>query len=198
MAGRCAREPTLRMASLNQQAGAILYYYFHSCMGIPRRPVRATMQNVNVDPFSRKAPMRRAYSLTFCLATLVSLLLAGLAAQNQAAFRSDSAQPQSTIDRDLLETDIPTLQRFYATHKYTVTQVVQWYLTRIAKYNGIYKAVETLHEHDALKRASELDAEASAAGRDFKPSALWGVPIVIKANTSVEGKVTTDGWSGFK
>jgi Asp-tRNA(Asn)/Glu-tRNA(Gln) amidotransferase A subunit family amidase len=79
-----------------------------------------------------------------------------------------------------------------------VTQVVRWYLTRIAKYNGIYKAVETLHERDALDRALALDAEASAAGRNFKPSGLWGVPIVIKANTSIKGKITTDGWSGFK
>ncbi len=26
---------------------------------------------------------------------------------------------------------------------------------------------------------------------------LWGVPIVIKANTSIEGQVTTDGWDGY-
>ncbi|MGB6306597.1 MAG: amidase, partial [Steroidobacteraceae bacterium] len=26
---------------------------------------------------------------------------------------------------------------------------------------------------------------------------LWGVPIVIKANTSIEGLVTTDGWDGY-
>ena len=156
------------------------------------------MPMVNVDPFLRMAPMRRAYLLSLCLAPLVWLLLAGFAAQNQAAFRPDGPQPQSDIDRDLLETDIPALQRFYATRKYTVTQVVRWYLSRIAKYNGIYKAVETLHEHDALERALALDTEASAAGRRFKPSVLWGVPIVIKANTSIQGKVTTDGWSGYK
>ena len=142
--------------------------------------------------------MRRAYLLSFCLALLVVSLVAGLAAQNQAASGSGGAQPQSDIDRDLLEIDIPGLHKFYATHKYTVTQVVHWYLTRIAKFNGIYKAIETLHEHDALKRASDLDAEARAAGRNFKPTALWGVPIVIKANTSIEGKITTDGWSGYK
>jgi Asp-tRNA(Asn)/Glu-tRNA(Gln) amidotransferase A subunit family amidase len=126
------------------------------------------------------------------------LLLAGSPVRKQAAFCSEDARPQSDIDRDLLETDIPTLQQFYATRKYTVTQVVRWYLARIAKYNGIYKAVETLHEHDALERAAALDAEAGRAGRNFKPSALWGVPIVIKANTSIEGKITTDGWSGYK
>jgi Asp-tRNA(Asn)/Glu-tRNA(Gln) amidotransferase A subunit family amidase len=144
------------------------------------------------------APMRLAYLLSLCLVPLVLLLLAGAPARNQAAFCSDGTQPQADIDRDLFETSIPTLQGLYATRKYTVTQVVRWYLARIAKYNGIYKAVETLHEHDALARAAALDAEASAAGRNFKPSALWGVPIVIKANTSIEGKVTTDGWSGFK
>jgi Asp-tRNA(Asn)/Glu-tRNA(Gln) amidotransferase A subunit family amidase len=26
---------------------------------------------------------------------------------------------------------------------------------------------------------------------------LWGVPIVIKANTSIEGLITTDGWKGY-
>ena len=26
---------------------------------------------------------------------------------------------------------------------------------------------------------------------------LWGVPIVIKANTSIAGQITTDGWAGF-
>jgi amidase len=26
---------------------------------------------------------------------------------------------------------------------------------------------------------------------------LWGVPIVIKANTSIEGQITTDGWDGY-
>ena len=156
------------------------------------------MQNVNVDRFVGMALMRRAYLLSFCLAALVSLLVAGFTAQNHAAFRSDGAQPQSDIDRDLLETNIPALQRLYATRKYTVTQVVRWYLRRIAKYNGIYKAVETPHEHNALERALVLDAEACAAGRNFKPSALWGVPIVIKANTSIKGKITTDGWSGYK
>src|SRR5581483_10252281 len=91
---------------------------------------------------------------------------------------------QIAIDRDLLEADVPRLQSYYSTHKYTVTQVVRWYLSRIAKYNGVYKPVETVYEQDALRRAGELDAEAQAAGRTFRPSQLWGVPIVIKANTS--------------
>ena len=49
--------------------------------------------------------------------------------------------PPTQIDRDLLETDIPHLQALYAAHRYTVTQVTQWYLARIARYNGIYRDI---------------------------------------------------------
>ena len=31
----------------------------------------------------------------------------------------------------------------------------------------------------------------------FVRGPLWGVPIVIKANTSVKGLITTDGWKGY-
>ena len=48
------------------------------------------------------------------------------------------------MDRDLLEVTIPRLEAIYRSHKYTVTQVVEWYLARIAKYNGIYRAVQYL------------------------------------------------------
>ena len=43
----------------------------------------------------------------------------------------------------------------------------------------------------ALATAAREDAEAPPHGP------LWGVPIVIKANTSIEGLVTTDGWKGY-
>ena len=35
------------------------------------------------------------------------------------------------------------------------------------------------------------------AARVFKRGLLWGVPIVIKANTSVKGLVTSCGWTGY-
>jgi amidase len=101
----------------------------------------------------------------------------------------------AAMDKDLLEVTIPQLQQLYAKHKYTVTQVVRWYIARERKYNGIYRAVEDLYEAEALKTAAREDAEAKSAA--FKPGPLWGVPIVIKANTSIEGRVTTDGWKGF-
>ncbi len=103
-----------------------------------------------------------------------------------------AAQPaQPAMDRDLIEVTVPGLQRLYAEHKYTVAQVTQWYLDRIARYDGIYRAVETVMRKEALAAATREDAESSPHGP------LWGVPIVIKANTSIQGQVTTDGWSGF-
>jgi amidase len=102
------------------------------------------------------------------------------------------------MDRDLLEVSIPQLHRLYAAHKYTVTQVVEWYLARIAKYNGIYLAVEHVDQPGALKTAAREDAEARTAGERFERPPLWGVPVVIKANTSIEGLITSDGWKGYK
>jgi amidase len=98
------------------------------------------------------------------------------------------------MDKDLMEVTIPQLQGYYSQHKYTVTQVVDWYLERIARYNGVYRAVEQVFDTDARAVAAREDAEAVGAA---KHGPLWGVPIVIKANTSIEGKVTTDGWEGY-
>ena len=97
------------------------------------------------------------------------------------------------MDRDLYEVTVPQLESLYAAHKYTVTQVVQWHLARIHRYNGIYRAVETILEKDAMAQAAKEDAEAASA----QHGPLWGIPIVLKANTSIAGQVTTDGWAGY-
>src|SRR5580658_5693130 len=109
------------------------------------------------------------------------------------------AQPpaQTEMDKDLFEVTIPQLENFYASHKYTVTQVVQWHLARIAKYNGIYRAVQTLDARGALATAAAEDAAAANGGSHLQRGPLWGVPILIKANTSVKALVTTDGWQGY-
>jgi amidase len=99
------------------------------------------------------------------------------------------------MDKDVLEVTIPKLQAFYTQHRYTVTQVVQWHLERIHRYNGIYRAFETVLETEALAAAAREDAEL-AQGKGVR-GPLFGVPTVIKENTSIEGQVTTDGWSGF-
>jgi amidase len=104
---------------------------------------------------------------------------------------ASACMAQDAMDRDLLEVTVPQLQQMYREHKYTVTQVVQWYMARIAKYNGIYRAVQNVDAAGALSTAAREDAEGTPHG------ALWGIPIVTKANTSVKGLVTTDGWRGY-
>ena len=105
--------------------------------------------------------------------------------------------PQAAMDHDLLEVTIPQLHAMYSAHKYTVTQVVQWYMARTARYNGIYRAVQTVDTQGALATAAGEDETAKLGGISFKPGPMWGVPIVTKANTSVKGLVTTDGWKGY-
>ena len=119
------------------------------------------------------------------LAALLSVVLACAPAGQRAA----------NIDSDLLEVTIPRLHELYEARTYTVTEVVQWHLARIHKYDGIYRAVEHVMDADALALAARQDAELTSGNAQRGP--LWGVPIVIKANTSIAGKVTTDGWSGF-
>jgi Asp-tRNA(Asn)/Glu-tRNA(Gln) amidotransferase A subunit family amidase len=101
--------------------------------------------------------------------------------------------PGTQIDGDLLDVTVPKLQQLYAERKYTVTDVVRWHLDRIDKYNPVYGALETVLRDDALAAAARLDSTASNSPH----GPLWGVPIVIKANTSVKGHVTTAGWEGF-
>jgi Asp-tRNA(Asn)/Glu-tRNA(Gln) amidotransferase A subunit family amidase len=104
---------------------------------------------------------------------------------------------QKAMERDLLEVTTPRLEEMYRSHKYTVTEVVQWYLARIARYNGVYRAIETVDAQGALATAAREDAEAKAGGSSFQRGPMWGVPVVIKANTSIKGMVTTDGWKGY-
>src|SRR5215469_16343090 len=103
------------------------------------------------------------------------------------------AQTQSGMDRDLMEISVPQLEQLYAQHRYTVTQVTKWYLDRIERYDGTYKALLYVDTAAALRRAAEEDAEPASAHR----GALWGVPILVKANTSVKGWVTSAGWEGY-
>jgi amidase len=110
-----------------------------------------------------------------------------------SAGAQSAATGTAAMDRDLMEVTIPQLHEYYAHHRYTVSQVVDWYLNRIARYNGIYRPVEEVFAKDARAAAASEDAQAPGIAR----GPLWGVPIVIKANTSIAGKVTSDGWAGY-
>ncbi|HMH13539.1 MAG TPA: amidase [Edaphobacter sp.] len=127
--------------------------------------------------------MRRYTSA--CLALIIAVIAVG----------TSLAQPPqpATIDRDLMEVDISGLQRLYAQRRYTIVQVTQWYLDRIDRYDGTYKALLYVDAKAALRRAAEEDAASPRTAH----GTLWGVPILIKANTSVNGWVTSAGWKGY-
>jgi Asp-tRNA(Asn)/Glu-tRNA(Gln) amidotransferase A subunit family amidase len=132
----------------------------------------------------------------FCCCVVVLIIVGAVAVCAQATIRS-AGKSDEAMDRDLMEVTIPQLEQLYRAHKYTVTEVVHWYIARMERYNGIYGAVQTLDEAGALATAAREDADAKAGGTGFVRGPMWGVPIVIKANTSVKGLITTDGWKGY-
>ncbi len=121
----------------------------------------------------------------------------GMKVSPEKAKVSKASYSQAKLDRDLLEVSIPQLEELYSRHEYTVTEVVNWYIERIKRYNGVYGAIENLDEKGALATAAREDAEAAAGGGGFIRGTMWGVPIVIKENTSVRGLITSDGWKGY-
>src|SRR5215831_245944 len=141
---------------------------------------------------------RRCFVSVVC--TLVAALTAfGPGCSHAPKPSSPTGEPvsQRAIDRDLMEVTVPQLEQFYAAHKYTVTEVVRWYMARTDKYNGVYRAVEYLDSPGALATAAQEDEDARRGGAGFVRGPLWGVPIVIKANTSIKGLITSDGWKGY-
>jgi Asp-tRNA(Asn)/Glu-tRNA(Gln) amidotransferase A subunit family amidase len=126
---------------------------------------------------------------------LLFLVIGVLVALTAACVERSPAPRASaaSIDTDLLDTTVAQLHKLYADKRYTVTQVVQWHIDRIDRYNGVYGAVEQLFRFEALAEARRFDADSSQGARP----PLWGVPIVIKANTSIAGHITTAGWDGF-
>jgi Asp-tRNA(Asn)/Glu-tRNA(Gln) amidotransferase A subunit family amidase len=131
------------------------------------------------------------------LLLLLTLLPTGWVNARAESPSTSNSSAQGAMDRDLLEVTIPQLEAMYRSHQYTVTEVVQWYMARIAKYNGIYRAVQNVDAAGALATAAREDAEAAAGGGHYQRGPMWGVPIVTKANTSIKGLVTTDGWQGY-
>src|SRR5438132_14069742 len=116
---------------------------------------------------------------------ILSILQTGCLYAQATAPSTRKNASQEKMDRDLFEVTIPQLEELYRSHKYTVTEVVKWHMARIARYNGVYRAVQTLDEKGALAAAAREDAEAKAGGNSFRRGPMWGVPIVLKANTRV-------------
>jgi amidase len=113
---------------------------------------------------------------------------------------SPMAQAQSTasaLDRDLIEVTVPKLEAMYASKRHTVTEVTRWYLERIARYDAVYRAVWHVDLDGALATAATEDATAARHAEGFSRGPLWGVPVVIKANTSIKGLVTDGRATSF-
>ena len=135
---------------------------------------------------------------SFChLLVVLTVLTTGCLYAQRGAPSTKKKVAQEAMDRDLLEVTIPKLEQLHRSHKYTVTEVVRWYIARIEKYNGIYRAVQNLDVPGALATAAHEGAEAKAGGSSYVRGPLWGIPIVVKANTSIKGLITTDGWKGY-
>src|ERR1700733_8559712 len=128
-----------------------------------------------------------------CFLAALALGLGTLSAQTKVAPAAKSA----AMDRDLMEVTVPQLEALYKRDRDAVAEGVQWYLARVDKYNGIYRALQYIDAKGALETAAREDAEAKAGGSNFHRGALWGVPIVTKENTSVKGLITSDGWKGY-
>ena len=72
-----------------------------------------------------------------CLAFLAVPVAIALAGCNAAPPPAATAAA-GDIDRDLLDVTVARLHALYDARTYTVTQVVQWHLARIDRYNGVY------------------------------------------------------------
>jgi Asp-tRNA(Asn)/Glu-tRNA(Gln) amidotransferase A subunit family amidase len=125
----------------------------------------------------------------------IRILAATMCLATSLAAAPPVAPTKAQMDRDLLEVTIPKLEGFYTQHRYTVRQVTEWYLARIARYDVRYRAIIHVNGDAALKQADLEDKQLARPG--FKPAPMFGVPMVIKSNTSIEGLITYDGWKGF-
>ncbi|MDE2653366.1 MAG: amidase [Gemmatimonadota bacterium] len=77
--------------------------------------------------------------------------------------------------------------------RYTVTELTQAFLDRIARYEDHYNAFISMNP-EVLQIAAALDAELATTG---PRGPLHGVPVVIKDNLDYGGMVTTAGFDGF-
>ena len=103
-----------------------------------------------------------------CYFLIVLIVFGGSLSAQTTTSSPVKGVPQDAMDRDLLEVTVPQLEEMYRSHKYTVTEVVHWYMARIARYNGIYRAVQNLDLQGALATAAREDAEAAAGGSNFQ------------------------------
>lgn len=102
-----------------------------------------------------------------------------------------SARP--TAAPDVVELTAVQVHEDLLAGRYTVTELTQAFLDRIARYEDHYNAFISMNP-EVLRIAAALDAELATTG---PRGPLHGVPVVIKDNLDYGGLVTTAGFEGF-
>jgi hypothetical protein len=138
---------------------------------------------------------RREFVSTAALAASVPLLRRVDGARALFSPIEPAASVQDAMDRDLLEVTIPGLHALYVAKKYTATQVTQWYLNRIAKYDRPLNSMVVQLRERAMARAKQADATL-ASGAAVGP--LHGVPVTLKESFNIAGVPTTWGAAPYK
>lgn len=72
--------------------------------------------------------------------------------------------------------------------KVSAREVVFWYLEKIKKENKTLNAYLEVFENDAIAQAQKIDEKIAAGGT---PGVLWGVPVAVKDNILIEGKIAS-------
>ena len=101
--------------------------------------------------------------------------------------------PATRLAIDVVELTATQVHDDLLASRYTVTELVQAFLDRIARYEDHYNAFISMNP-EALAVAAALDDELRTSG---PRGPLHGVPVVIKDNLDHAGLVTTAGFDGF-
>lgn len=129
------------------------------------------------------------------LTDLSSLLLFLIAISLSSCTATDESVTQNNApDIDLEEITITEIQEAYANETYTITNLTQAYLDRIAEIDDAGPMLNSIIivNPDALSIAATLDAEL-AAGKSRGP--MHGIPVILKDNIDTQDKMPTTAGS---
>lgn len=99
-------------------------------------------------------------------------------------------------DFQIVETTIADIHTAIREGKITCRKLTEIYLERISEYDGSTELnAIILTNPEALKRASELDAEFQSSGK-LRP--MHGIPVIVKDNYETKGLQTTAGSEALK
>ncbi len=128
--------------------------------------------------------LKRFLALFLLLAILLGLVALVIPAQ------AAHVDLKSATLAALYEADISQIREAIQEELVTVTELTQYYLGRIEKYNGLFNCFITLCD-DALAVAAQRDAQLAQGNAE---GLLFGVPVVIKDNMDLAGYHTTNGY----